>query len=532
MIRRLTAGAVSLVALFLSLPETGDAQSMCQRAEPQCVDHLYGEHRPSGPRTPHPVLEKVACEPFPDIHLPTPVSNPPGAGDGTFRAGFAKLDLEVPDGYGLAGYGTEGRIGRRRDTRPLRVRALVVEGAHGEIVAFALADLLTVSAILHREAAAIVHERTAGAIGADRLFAAATHTHSAPGHYFSNWPINLVGSQLAGFSPELTEYLAQRIAAAVIDAYQNRQPARAAWEVARVWGYTRNRAVPAARLNASLPALSVKDPSVALDEAHTLVNPRWAMLRVDTRDPNTGRWVPAGALSIFAIHGTGIPSGSEYYDADIPGAVAERVEREYGDDFVYLFANGTEGDVSPGWPPNARCPLPRHGPTPRPAGPRTPPPRVDFTELDAAQLTSCLQEAEKFVYDVGQVLADTALAIFERLGEGDRLKESLEVRRAFNTLDLGTQATQLGLCERPMVGTATAAGGADGLTRHNRWRLFGLFSLGIEAGGSAIDSGNVGCHRPKRVMAPIFQSRLAGPHQYPSFVQLAAQLRYGLATCW
>jgi hypothetical protein len=77
-----------------------------------------------------------------------------------------------------------------------------------------------------------------------------------------------------------------------------------------------------------------------------------------------------------------------------------------------------------------------------------------------------------------------------------------------------------------MVGTATAAGGVDGLTRHNRWRLFGLWSLGIEAGGAAIDSSNAGCHGPKRVMAPIFQSRLVGPHQYPSFVQLAA-LRIG-----
>src|SRR5206468_763159 len=100
------------------------------------------------------------------------------------------------------------------------------------------------------------------------------------------------------------------------------------------------------------------------------------MLRVDLRDPASGAFRPAGAFSIFAMHGTGNAPANDLLDADIHGLVERRLERHIDRDLnhvsdsgfvpraVYLFANGAEGDVSPAWPPQSRCDVPALAPLP------------------------------------------------------------------------------------------------------------------------------------------------------------------------
>jgi neutral ceramidase len=464
------------------------------------------------------LLSIAGCVPGEVIDLPEPLSKPTPAGTGTLQAGFARVDITPPPGFGLFGYGPEGKktVGYRNR---LYIRALVLEGKNGEVIAFAVADLGVISTILHRLVAQKVHAATDSAIGADRLILSATHTHSAPGHYLSAWPLNEFGSSVMGYDPQLAEWLADRIATAVYTAYVARRPARAAWGIQNVWGHTRNRSHAAYRLNSDAPAFELTEPPSAIDDLRRLVNPRWAMLRVDVQRPG-GDYVPAGALSIFAIHGTGFPSGNDLYDADIHGLVERGLERHIGPDGVHLFANGTQGDVSPNWPPDTRCAPAEMRPGRRPGGPRTPPAKDDWHEPSPASVAACLSAATEYVRYVGNALADTARRMFE--GLAPRLSSNLSVGRAFETLLLtGDSARQEGLCERPQAGTATAAGGPDGRSRYYGWKVLGVFPLGIEGGGHAIDSTRTGCQRPKRTLLGPVQSRLVGRFQFPEFAELA-----------
>ena len=460
---------------------------------------------------------------------PSPVSKPAAADPDSLKAGFARVDITPPPGFGNFGYGPEGRrtVGYRNR---LYARALVLEDKDGEVIAFALADLDVISTLLHRRVAAKVYAATDSTIGADRLILSATHTHSAPGHFLSAWPVNAFGSSVMGFDPELTDSLTAWIANAVIEAYNARRPAVAAWTVENVWRHTRNRGYPAYVLNASRPAFQIRAPPFALDDVHKSVNPRWAMLRVDTVVAS-GDYVPAGALSVFAIHGTGFPAANDLYDADIHGLVARGLERHIDSLVVgdlqgrsrslgvHLFANGTEGDVSPSWPPESRCPPFRMKPGRRAGGPRTPLAKDDWQGPSEEQIATCLAAAKAYVKYVGHALADTAIRIFDDLKP--RLRADISIARAFQTLLLTDELARQRLCERGQAGTSVAAGGPDGRSRFEGWELFGFIPLGLESGGHAVSESRSDCQRPKRTFLAPLQSKLVGSKQFPEQTQIA-----------
>jgi neutral ceramidase len=465
----------------------------------------------------------AGCAGFEPMVLPSPRSGPPLPRTDTLRAGVSRVDITPPAGFGLFGYGSEGKLARGYRNR-LYARALVLEGANGEAIAFAVVDLGVGSSILHRNVAARVLAATDSAIGADRLILSMTHTHSGPGHFLAAWPLNVLGSgEAMGYDPELVNWLSERIAAAVTEAYDSRRPAKAAWSVANIWGHTRNRMYRPYLSNSNVPAYHIPPPAFSLDELRRAVNPRWAFLRVDIED-SPGRYLPAGAFSVFAIHGTGYPAANDLYDSDIHGIVARKVER-YLDSLrgrpgaVHLLANSTEGDVSPNWPPDARCDLASVRLARRPGGPRTPNGKEDWADPLPERIAACLAAAKNFVRFTGRALADSAMRMFRSLEP--HLESQVSIHRAFKTVHLTDgAATQAGLCKRGKAGIAIAAGGDDGLSRFNGWRVLGLLPL-IEAGGYAVDSGSTDCQRPKRILFPPLQSRLVGRFQFPETTQLA-----------
>ncbi len=71
--------------------------------------------------------------------LPAPVSPPPNRSASGFRAGFGRADITPPPGVGLFGYGPESKEARGYRFR-LNARALVLEDARGERIAFVVAD--------------------------------------------------------------------------------------------------------------------------------------------------------------------------------------------------------------------------------------------------------------------------------------------------------------------------------------------------------------------------------------------------------
>ncbi len=441
------------------------------------------------------------------------------------RAGFGKVDITPPPGVSLAGNGPEGKEARGYRLR-LYARVIVLEDVAGERLAIIVADLPHVSLVLHRLVAARI--ACATGIGADRLVFSATHTHAAPGNFYAAKQYNRAGSVLAGYDPVGTEFLVARIAGAASSAAASMRPAQLAWSVTPVWGHTRNRSYVAYLRNRPMPLPAFAPPG-GLDPVHRAVDPGWTMIRIDTlaRD---GSPRPAAAFSVFAIHGTGNPSENDLLDGDIHALVERSLERAIdaqsdsvdgrpptGAAFrtraVHLFANGTEGDVSPDWPANARCDLPTLRPAPRSGGPRSPQ-RWSWTHPPAAHVGACLAAARTYVNLVGDALGDSARAIFRRLdGKGS---STVRISRAFTTLHLKRDADSLGICGKPAIGTSTAAGADDGVTRFSGWRFAGLLEIGLEEGGRAVVPNPKGCQREKNTML----SGALGSHDLPEVAQL------------
>lgn len=438
-----------------------------------------------------------------------------------FCAGFGRADITPPPGVGLAGNGPEGKRAVGYRVR-LYVRALVMKDARGESVALLVADLAHVSPTLHRMTAANVAERTG--LTADRIVISATHTHAGPGHFYSERQYNGFASSVPGYDTTVVNYLAQAFTEALLQAWEGLQPARAAWGQIPVWGFTRNRSYQAYLENK--PEWSAPFPvPPGLDPLHRAVDPTWTMLRVDLQQPG-GEYRPAGAFSVFAIHGTANPPDGDLIDADIHGVLERGLEQHIDarldrpraprNHAVHIVANGTEGDVSPDWPPSARCGIPQNQPVLSPGGPRTPAPPWEWRHPDSVKVALCTRSARDFIRKAGDSISRRVETLYEDLGA--RLEDKLEIAVAFRTDSLPGLR---GLCVSPFTGVSTAAGAEDGPTRLRGWRLFGLFDLGLTEGGSAINPHPRGCHREKRVaLGETLQNLLTGKNALAQVAQL------------
>jgi len=438
------------------------------------------------------------------------------------------VDITPPPGVGLAGNGPEGAEARGVRLR-LYARVLVLADRGGNRFALVVADLPLSSSLLHRRVAALT-ARTDG-IGVDRLVIAATHTHAGPGHFFEAAGYNDEGSSVAGFDPEMVDSLAARMARAVHAAVRDLRPARVAWGSRAIWGQTRIRSLPAILRNIPLP-IAPPDAPAGLPQEYQLVDPDLTMLRVDLSDPVSGTFRPAGAFSIFAMHGTGNAPADDLLDPDIQGLVERRLERHIDRDLnrasdsggfvpraVYLFANGAEGDVSPAWPPQSRCNVPILAPFPTLAGPfnRT---LWEWRPPTATHLGSCRHAAREAITVIGANVGDGAVALFDALGT--TLTERFELGRAFTTLSLRDSARSLGICSAPALGLSTLVGADDAHTRIDGWKLFGLFDVGLKQGSPNPDVP--GCQAQKRQLFDAafggLPNRLFISPKLPSYAQV------------
>ncbi len=472
------------------------------------------------------VISLLGCVPGKPRWLVAPYSSAPTppTREAVLHAGIGRADITPYPGLGLAGNGPEGKRAVGYRTR-LYARAILLQDPAGERVALVVADLPHISILLHREVAARV--RRAIGMGVDRLILSATHTHSGPGHFYETHQLNGITSRVPGYDTTVVRFLADAIAQAVTDAANDLHPARLAWRAMPVWGHTRNRMYDAFRRNAPLESPFGPAPS-DLDPARKSVNPLWTMLRIEVRDTNSpreGPFRPAAAYSVFALHGTGNTSENELYDGDIHALVERGLERHIdslrragGDNLgrsVHVFANGTEGDVSPDWPAQTRCPLPLLRPLRRPAGPRTPE-NWGWQHASPAAIGRCEAAARAYVNAVGDTLARRAAALFDTLARGS-MSDTVRIGVAFRTLALADSHEVLGVCPSPQIGTSTAAGADDGVTRYRGFRLFGLFPLGLEQGKSAVRGDPKGCHAEKRTTL----SALTAKHAFPEHAQVS-----------
>ena len=469
------------------------------------------------------VLAAGCAKAGPPVTLPASASKapvPPPTGRGMI-AGIGRVDITPPPGLGLAGYGLEGRRATGYRHR-LYLRALFLEDGRGERVAFVVADLPFVSALVHRRAAQLLAPRTG--IGVDRLLLSATHTHAAPGHVEDGRLQNRWGSGVPGYDSVLAGWLARAVARVVTQAVDGALPARIRWGTSAVWGLTRNRSLAAHRRNAAATATAPP----GLDSTDTGVDPTLTMLRIDLRAAGESEFRPAAALSISAIHGTGNSPENDLYDGDIH-AIVERVLERHIDSVagltpgtrraVHLFANGAEGDVSPVWPAATRCEPPQLAVVRLHGGSRAPR-SWEWLGQSAARREGCLDAARGSIGFIGDSLSRGAIALFDAL-EPD-IDDVPLIARAFRTLPLTGPAAPPGLCPEPLAGTATFAGSEDGPTRYRGWHWLGFIPSAFEEGGRAVRTPPRGCHGEMRqALGKLGRRLLTGPHALPETAQLA-----------
>jgi neutral ceramidase len=162
---------------------------------------------------------------------------------GAFRAGAGKTDITPPPGYPTGGDGPAGAVTRGYWTR-LSARAFYFEDARGNRLALVSCDLFALPGGLTQTAARLINTESLRlardynitlpaeipiTLSKSELVVAATHTHQGPGNFLSVGAFNLFGSPYSGFDRDLFDFLADRIAGAVLsamaDAYAAKEPA-------------------------------------------------------------------------------------------------------------------------------------------------------------------------------------------------------------------------------------------------------------------------------------------------------------------
>ncbi len=371
--------------------------------------------------------------------------------------GVAVRDITPPPGLPKFGYSAIGRDGDGFRNR-LRARVFYVRSPGRRPVVVVQTDLGAGSILLHHHVAARIAARTDVGIG--DLSLTSTHTHSGPGLYLGSNFYNAHGVRHGGFDPALLEFLSRRIADAVVEAYETRRPARLATGSRRVWGAARNRSVEAWLRN---------PPGAGLQPSHELefaaVNPWMTMVRIDLLAPGRG-FVPAGAFTLFSIHGTAIPADSDPYHADLWAYFARDVERAIATHYnppwdpVHGAFQATHGDTTPAWRVGLRG------------------------ESEARRL--------------GTFLGAEAWKLFREL-DGE-LRDDVAVRSAMREIDVLDlpPAERRPLCSRAILGAATV-GAARGDEHAASWMW--PFTRGYPRRWFA----DWTCHAEKHWLASIFQ---------------------------
>jgi hypothetical protein len=254
------------------------------------------------------------------------------AGAASLTAGAASLEVQLPPGVPLAGYGGFPRrawipdfFGRSPNTfwfnpssgvhDPLRVRALAFESG-GLRVVWLSADLVAVDPTMVAEARARLADLAGGPV---ILIVSASHTHSGPGAYASSAFWAFVAADLE--SPAVRKAILDGMEKAAREALRRRAPALLAWGKTTVTG-------------------------VAMSRLAQPLDPELGLLKVMGAD---GR--PVALVWNYAVHGTALGRVNSLLSGDIMADASARLERETG--APVLFVNGATGDVSPrqrGWP--------------------------------------------------------------------------------------------------------------------------------------------------------------------------------------
>lgn len=348
------------------------------------------------------------------VDVPAPTALPRVEG---LLAGAVRVDITPPPGMPKAGYSSNAHDGCGFRTR-LRANVLHLRSGSASI-ALVQCDLLGGSSVVQHLVADAIRERTD--IPLAGLMMGATHTHAGPGQFSGTDFYNRFASNRGGFDPAWTQFLVDRIAAAVVEAHDTRRRAKLAFGTTEIWGSTRNRS-----LDPHVTNDSVTDKRQDPQRKFANIPPDLHLIRVDDAENDT----PIGTAVVFGIHGTGISQHAHEYNADLWAYLVDelghRIETARGERGVVGAMEGTHADIAPALHPGRAGHL----------------------------------EAKRIGRQIGSEAAELYFSL------GDELTDSVDLACGFREVDLegGASIDGITLPNRPAVGAALVAGAMENLT--------------------------------------------------------------------
>jgi neutral ceramidase len=300
-------------------------------------------------------LLSSACAPIVGV---IPAQPGPLPSSGMVQAGAAKVDLTPMPGFPMAGHSIGGTIARGYWTR-LYARAIYLEDKAGHNMVLVSCDLWAMPAGLADRVAKILSaQNDAHHLSREQLILAATHTHQGPGNFSSARLYNDFAQRLAGFDPALFEFLAQKIASAILRAFRSRQPASVRFLETSLPGLKWNRSFEAFALNPESEPILMANADLPLPEpprrdvkVYRAVDPRLSLLRITSA---TQPGAPIAIAVFTAVHPTAMSPKTEGYSSDLFGVASTLAEQELRKKSnaaapVVAMFNGALGDMSPDW---------------------------------------------------------------------------------------------------------------------------------------------------------------------------------------
>jgi len=240
----------------------------------------------------------------------------PGATDGTFQVGVARIDITPDYAIRLTGYAVRKTESEGTEQR-LWAKALAIGSEEDGPAILMTVDNCGVSALIIDEVSARLKEKRG--IPRERIAVCSSHTHSGPcvrGFAPNIFAMAIPAEQQATidrYSQELTDKLEQVALAALAD----RKPARLAWNEGKA-GFARNRRTPGGPVDQALP-----------------------ILRATTLDGKV-----RAVVANYACHCTTLGGEFNKFCGDWAGFAQEAIQRDYPD-AVALITIGCGADANP-----------------------------------------------------------------------------------------------------------------------------------------------------------------------------------------
>jgi hypothetical protein len=250
-------------------------------------------------------------------------------GNGRFRASVVKIDITPDKPQWLLGYQA-----RQSEAVLDRLFHRIAALDDGNTQVFLVStDICVVQSVAYNKQVLAELERQTG-IKAKQVWWTTTHTHSAPevgppGLLRAFMPERCKQAEAGGMSnPEYSDFVTRKLTAGIQEARAKLAPARLA--IGLGWA---NANINRRAKDADGVVTLGMNPDGPVDR-------QIGLIRLEHPDGK-----PLALIANYAIHGTVLSGASRVISGDVPGVVAEYVEKQLG--VPMLFVNGAEGNLAP-----------------------------------------------------------------------------------------------------------------------------------------------------------------------------------------